>query len=173
MIILCFMVDDFWPWGFDQWYLEEWCHPDNVKNTESLWVWSSEGEVPPNAVPGGFDEELLYIGRSVHKKALIPGKINKSEGVCCVTWRGTVHKISEYEILSGCNVVWVPDSDGSVPCEALPAGKSEIGEVLYVGRVKHNGATIIGKVQRIHDVCYIAYDGQEISYSDYEVLVVK
>ncbi|XP_075216256.1 uncharacterized protein LOC142321769 isoform X3 [Lycorma delicatula] len=125
MIILCFMVDDFWPWGFDQWYLEEWCHPDNVKNTESLWVWSSEGEVPPNAVPGGFDEELLYIGRSVHKKALIPGKINKSEGVCCVTWRGTVHKISEYE------------------------------------------------VQRIHDVCYIAYDGQEISYSDYEVLVVK
>ncbi|XP_075216255.1 uncharacterized protein LOC142321769 isoform X2 [Lycorma delicatula] len=99
MIILCFMVDDFWPWGFDQWYLEEWCHPDNVKNTESLWVWSSEGEVPPNAVPGGFDEELLYIGRSVHKKALIPGKINKSEGVCCVTWRGTVHKISEYEDL--------------------------------------------------------------------------
>ncbi|XP_075216359.1 natterin-3-like isoform X2 [Lycorma delicatula] len=151
----------------------KWCHPDKIKGTESLWVWSSDGEVPPNAVAGGFDDELLFVGRFVHKRALTPGKIIQSERVCCVPWGGKEHKSEEYEVLCGCNVIWVPHSQGSVPSEALLAGQSEHGEVLHIGRVKHNGATIIGKVQKSHYVCYIPYNGQEIPYSDYEVLVVK
>ncbi|XP_075216249.1 natterin-4-like isoform X2 [Lycorma delicatula] len=153
--------------------LKDWLHPDEIKNTNLLWVWSSDGEVPPNAVSGGFDNELLFIGRFVHKTALTPGKIVRSAGVCCVPWGGEEHKKSEYEVLCGCNVVWVPCSKGLVPSEALPAGRTENGEVLYIGRVKHHGATAVGKVQRSHHVCYIANDGLEIAYDKYEVLVVK
>jgi hypothetical protein len=54
----------------------------------------------------------------------------------------------------------------------FPGGKTEDGETLYIGRVKHDGTLTIGKVQPSHGVCYISYGGKEIRYSDFEILVV-
>ncbi|XP_075216250.1 uncharacterized protein LOC142321767 [Lycorma delicatula] len=143
------------------------------RDTAPLWIWSSDGKVPPNAVAGGFDKELLFVGRFIYKSALTPGSVYPSKGVCCAEWGYGERKNSDYEVLCGCNVVWIPDSKGSVPAGALPAGKSEYGETLYVGRVQYQGVTIIGKVHKSHRVCYFAYNGLDLSDASYEVLLVK
>lgn len=49
-------------------------------------------------------------------------------------------------------------------------GESEDGEPLFVGRVNHEGTLTIGKVQPSHGSCYIPYAGQELAFTDYEVL---
>lgn len=54
------------------------------------------------------------------------------------------------------------------------AGHSEdMGhEKLYIGRVKYCDHIIPGKVQPSHKVCYIPYDGKEISVENYEIMIV-
>lgn len=64
----------------------------------ACWVDAQRGEVPPNAVPGGFDNEQLYVGRASHEGALIPGKIVPSHGVCYVAWGGLEHGKEEYQV---------------------------------------------------------------------------
>jgi hypothetical protein len=56
------------------------------------------GEIPPNAVKGGHDNEDLYVGRARHEGALLPGKIVPSHGVCYVSWGGQEHGKNEYEV---------------------------------------------------------------------------
>lgn len=53
----------------------------------------------------------------------------------------------------------------------ISGGKSEDGEILYVGRVNHQNTVTIGKVQPSHGVCYISFAGKEIKFFDYEILV--
>lgn len=137
------------------------------------WVPAQGGDVPPNAVKGGHDSEDLYIGRARHEGALIPGKVVPSHGVCYISWGGLEHGKDEYEVLTGCEVEWVPASSGQVPDGALPSGETEDGEPLFVGRTSHEGTRTLGKVQQSHGVCYIPYGGEELSYPDYEVLVPK
>lgn len=139
----------------------------------ACWVEAQGGEIPPNATPGGFDNEQLYVGRAKHEGALIPGKIVPSHGVCYVAWGGLEHGKSEYEVLTGCEPAWLPATGGQVPEGALPSGETEDGEPLFVGRATHEGTTTVGKVQQSHNVCYIPYGGQELSFPEYEVLVAK
>ncbi|KAK7790439.1 hypothetical protein R5R35_009487 [Gryllus longicercus] len=137
------------------------------------WVDARAGEVPPEAVPGGFDGEQLYVGRAQHEGALIPGKVVPSHGVCYVAWGGAEHGKEEYQVLCGCDVTWVPTAGGEIPSNALPSGETEDGEPLFTGRAQHEGTVTVGKVQASHNVCYIPYGGQELGYPDYEVLVPK
>nr|CAD7409601.1 unnamed protein product [Timema poppensis] len=139
----------------------------------ATWVDAAGGEVPPNSVPGGFDNEQVYVARARHEGALLPGKLVPSHGVCYVPWGGAEHGKPEYQVLVGCEPAWVPSVAGQVPDGALPSGETEDGEPLFVGRAKHEGTLSVGKVQASHAVCYIPYGGQEIGYQEYEVLVAK
>nr|CAD7606691.1 unnamed protein product [Timema genevievae] len=139
----------------------------------ATWVDAAGGEVPPNSVPGGFDNEQVYVARARHEGALLPGKLVPSHGVCYVPWGGAEHGKPEYQVLVGCEPAWVPSVAGQVPDGALPSGETEDGEPLFVGRTKHEGTLSVGKVQASHAVCYIPYGGQEIGYQEYEVLVAK
>lgn len=76
-----------------------------VEHPESFWMPCSNGEVPPNAIPGGFDKELLFVGRAVHETALTPGRIIRSEGVCSLPWGGGEHKKSDYEVRYYCKIL--------------------------------------------------------------------
>lgn len=67
---------------------------------------------------------------------------------------------------------WVAAEKGNVPVNAFPAGHSEQGETLYIGRVRHNGNFVVGKIQPSHRVCYIASGTEEINFPKYEVFVV-
>lgn len=139
----------------------------------ACWVSSKGGDIPPNAVPGGFDNEQLYIGRARHEGALLPGKVVPSHGVCYVPWGGAEHGKDDYEVLCGCEAAWIQSVGGNLPEGALPSGESEDGEPLFVGRAQHEGTVTVGKVQASHNCCYIPYGGQEIGYPEYEVLVAK
>nr|SIW59360.1 Farnesoic acid methyltransferase crustacean-type [Blattella germanica] len=139
----------------------------------ACWVDAQGGEVPSGAVPGGFDNEQVYVGRASHEGALIPGKVVPSHGVCYVPWGGQEHGKTEYQVLTGCEAAWIPAAGGALPEGALPSGESEDGEPLFVGRAAHEGTMTVGKVQPSHSVCYIPYGGQELAYQEYEVLVAK
>jgi hypothetical protein len=65
-------------------------------------------------------------------------------------------------------VYWAPASGTQVPPEAIQGGMD--GEPLYIGRAKHEGALIPGKVVPSHGVCYVAWGGAEHPISEYEVL---
>lgn len=139
---------------------------------EFCWCQISDGVIPPTAVEGGNDGgEPLYVGRANHEGALLPGKVKPSHTVCYVAWGGGEHAKSEYEILCDCTPGWVPTSGNNIPSNAIPAGQTEDGESLYVGRVHHEGTLTIGKVQPSHSVCYIPYGGAEVGFADYEIMV--
>lgn len=113
----------------------------------ACWVPSANGQVPVAAVAGGSDGETLYVARARHEGALIPGKLVPSHGVIYVPWGGGEHSHAEYEVLCGCSTMWVPVNGDAIPPQAQPAGETEAGEPLFVGRVNHEGALTIGKVQ--------------------------
>ncbi|CAB3379165.1 Hypothetical predicted protein [Cloeon dipterum] len=52
----------------------------------------------------------------------------------------------------------------SLPSSAVAAGRTAYGETLYVGRVKHDGVDVVGKIHVSHGLCYIPYNGDEVAY---------
>ena len=55
-----------------------------------------------------------------------------------------------FQVLTGCEVEWVPASSGQVPDKALPSGETEGGEPLFVGRALHEGTMTLGKVYFVY-----------------------
>ena len=71
-------------------------------NARYDWIPSSNGQVPPQAIQGGYTStgEVLYIGRKVHKGVMIPGKVHPSHGGLFVAYGGAEHAYQfDYEIL--------------------------------------------------------------------------
>ncbi|CAG9581118.1 unnamed protein product [Danaus chrysippus] len=138
------------------------------------WVKAGD-QLPDNAVIGGFENEVLYIVRSKHRRSLTPGKFVPSEGIGYISWGGQANaKAGEnLEILCGYNFVWTKTNGDSIPSGAIEGGYSEVNhEILYVGRVERKGCVIPGKVQPSHKVCYFSFDGREVPSREYEILVL-
>lgn len=72
-----------------------------------------------------------------------------------------------------CELAWIPASEGNIPLGALQGGFSKDKDPVYIGRVEHDGATTIGLVHPSRGSCFCPYGGDEISHSEYQVLVVK
>ncbi|XP_020287655.1 uncharacterized protein LOC109856586 isoform X1 [Pseudomyrmex gracilis] len=143
-----------------------------LEDTGSMcWCDASGGMVPPGAIEGGNDGEPLFVGRASHEGALIPGKVKPSHSVCYVAWGGEEHGKTDYQVLCNCKSTWVPTSGGNIPHNAIPGGETEDGEPLFIGRVEHEGAMTIGKVQPSHSVCYIPFGGAEVAFPEYQILV--
>jgi hypothetical protein len=142
----------------------------------TAWVADSNGSVPDGALVGGIDNgEEVYIARSEHNTALIPGKFIRGHTVTYVAWGGGEHAKNEYEVLvvpSG-SISWVPCSGSEIPPNSVPGGISEDGEPLYIGRVSHEGTVTVGKVHPSHGSLYIPFGGAEVAYPDYSILVKK
>ncbi|XP_033228796.1 C3 and PZP-like alpha-2-macroglobulin domain-containing protein 8 isoform X2 [Belonocnema kinseyi] len=178
-------------WGASgQWQLEARCLADyggfetvrapepsapserTVPGSTGIWRESVAGMVPSDAVEGGRDlDGPLYVGRAHHEGALIPGKVNPQHSACYIAWGGVEHGKEQYEVLCALPSTWVPTSGDNIPPNAIPAGNTEDGEVLFVGRANHEGTVTIGKVQPSHKVLYIPFGGQEVPLPEYEVLV--
>lgn len=69
--------------------------------SNSKWVSASSGNVPANALPGGYTKqgEVLYIGRANHLGGLIVGRIQKSHRCVYVGHGGREYSLSDYEVL--------------------------------------------------------------------------
>lgn len=141
------------------------------------WVSCSNGNVPGNAVQGGYDvSDTIFVGRAEQGGDMIPGKIVPTHGVCYVSHAGEEHGKSSYEVLCnphGLEIEWVHTNGDNIPNGSLQGGGTQSGEPLYIGRVQHEGTQTIGKVQPSHGCLYIPYGGSEHNYCDYEILVCK
>ncbi|KAL2738914.1 natterin-3-like [Vespula squamosa] len=127
----------------------------------------------PNMITIGRDLDgmNLVVGRARHHGDVLPAKVKPDHSVAYVCHNGNEHMKHEFEILMPTDFKWIPSGHGHVPENAVEAGRTVNGEVLFVGRTYHNGVPCVGKVQRSHGVLYIPYDGQEIPFRQYEVLV--
>ncbi|CAL7938983.1 unnamed protein product [Xylocopa violacea] len=138
-------------------------------DTSHLWIDYNEScGLPQNAVSAS--EDGLYIGRAHYRDSLTPGGVRNN--VCTIPWGGASHDKKDFQVLCGKYVNWVKSWEGSVPLYALPAGESEDGHALFIGRVLHDGVYRIGKIQPNHQLCYIPVDGQAEPHIDYETLVI-
>lgn len=69
---------------------------------------------------------------------------------------------------------WEKCVTGNIPEGAIPGGKTARGETLFIGRtIVHGNTYSVGKVHPSHGCLYVPYDGTEISFKEYEVLVQK
>ncbi|XP_032669896.1 natterin-3-like isoform X2 [Odontomachus brunneus] len=120
-----------------------------------------------------LDGSNLVVGRANHQGDMIPAKVKPDHNVAYVAHGGAEHTKHNFEVLIRAPPVfnWVRSKNGNVPPNAVEAGRTSSGEMLYVGRAHHNRVPCVGKVHRSHGCLYIPYDGKEISYRDYEVLV--
>ncbi|XP_001606524.1 C3 and PZP-like alpha-2-macroglobulin domain-containing protein 8 [Nasonia vitripennis] len=156
-------------WILDGSYVTAPAVRSQLLETSSHWVdYDPELGLPRGAVTG--HEDGLYIGRSRHRHSVTPGGVRGSS--CSISWGGLGHEKHEFQLLCGKDVGWLKCSRGAVPLLALPAGETEDGNALFIGRIMHNGVAHIGKIQPNHQVCYVALHGQEVAYAEYEVLVL-
>lgn len=129
------------------------------------WISHSHGIVPPGAVFVGFEQENwlhpLYVGRAWFNGALLPCKLVPAMGFCYISWLGNEIPLSYYQVLCD-DKIWVKTSGGTIPKGAIPGGRSETGETLYIGRAYHKGLTM-GKVQPSKGCMFMPYDGNELT----------
>jgi hypothetical protein len=145
------------------------------------WVPCSEGQVPRDAVQGGWDSRLggpFYIGRCGYKGNIELGKVTHDGKTCYIPVYGDEHESHNYEILVKDNkdmvLSWPRYTGGQVPPGAISGGvivKSQTR--LYIGRTiePHDGDTVPGKIVPSRGKLYFP-SGREHSREDYEVLVI-
>jgi hypothetical protein len=66
--------------------------------------------------------------------------------------------------------VWVGATAATIPDGAFEGGQDS-GESQYVGRARHEGALIPGKVVKSHGTCYVPWGGGEHGKDEFEVFV--
>lgn len=57
-----------------------------------------------------------------------------------------IFKVFYFQILMPADFQWIPSSNGHVPPDAVEAGRTVEGEILFVGRAYQNGVPCVGKV---------------------------
>ncbi|XP_060655742.1 uncharacterized protein LOC132790987 [Drosophila nasuta] len=131
-----------------------------------------DGAIQSGSTPQGYD---TYVARAYYQEDLLPGGyVPQARAVFAShgCHARQLNSIVDLLILTDCEYKWETSQNGQVPTNALVAGYSELGEVLYTGRGVHQGHTILGKVHPSHRVLYMPYNEQEVSARTYEVLVV-
>ncbi|KAJ8705947.1 hypothetical protein PYW07_010724 [Mythimna separata] len=153
-----------------------------VRHKGYHWLPMKDGQLPPNAIIGGYDNEELYIARAYVTGSLCPGKYVKSVGKAFIPFGGNEHiKEEDFEILCGytnANATWFKVDSKYIPENAFIGGRTggdlEIrGEALYVCKAEvETGKVVTGKGYGRTYLCYLPNKGQEITASSFEVLVV-
>lgn len=166
-------------WHFGDLTLNRQTREDRLDRRDRIsglrWMWASNGVVPENAIPAGrIGSRRYYIGRAHYEGSVTPGQIDTKRKACSIPWGGDEHMRNVYEVLCTPGQFLAVTADNTETLlTASTAGMSEEGEPLFIGRVKHKGELVYGKVQRSHGVCYIAYEGKELSFENYEIFIAN
>lgn len=73
-----------------------------LSTSDACWVFSSDGEIHPDAVCGGHTKtgEKLFVGRGIYNDCLTPGKVHPSHKSLYIPFDGAERRIrTSYEIL--------------------------------------------------------------------------
>ena len=131
-----------------------------------------------DCVIGGEDVngESLYVGRAVHNGCFVPGKIVPSFGCIIIPADDKEVRYTNYEYLAKPKkgkFVWKSAHTGSVPPNAVSAGK---GSPYYVGRAIHTSSyssMVIGKIDLVKGNIHLPYRYREEPKTHYEALVYE
>ncbi|XP_050092390.1 uncharacterized protein LOC126575634 [Anopheles aquasalis] len=147
--------------------------PVTTPKPSAKWVKTYGNHVPSNAIPAGKidNRRVQFIGVQYYKDDLIPGAVVQIAGVCYVASHGQSHYVLNYEVLVATKGKFVPTTLGNIPANALPAGKTAKGEILYICRADHKGMKLVGKAQKSQERCFVGYNGLELKFSKYEIYV--
>ncbi|XP_013106607.2 uncharacterized protein LOC106086465 [Stomoxys calcitrans] len=138
------------------------------------WFATSNGVLPPAAISCNLnDKELNYVARVKYNGNLIPGRLQSTQGLCYITYKGKVLSFNNYEVFVSGNASWAPVVNGRLPSNALVGGYTDDGELLYIGRALHLGNLTPGKVQHSKGCCLISHQNREIACPEYEVCVTN
>jgi len=129
------------------------------------------------AFAGGKDKHggNLYVGRAPLGGGCHVGCVPPSSKTCFIPLFGKEHKSTSYQVLvvpEGVRVHWERSSGGNVPPNAVVGGYNEEKQKTYVGRVMHKSALTPGEIVPQENCIYIPYEGKEVEYDQYEVLVL-
>jgi hypothetical protein len=143
-----------------------------------LWQAAANGQIPPNAIPGGQEQgKPLAICAAPYKDGRHPGKVVGK--TCNFGYGGAEIKSEKFDILLGNSALlaqnplfvrWVPAQNGQVPPGAF-LGAQEPGRVLPICRANYQGGVQPGKL--VVRNCNVAFNGKEVLIAQYEVLVVS
>lgn len=123
----------------------------------------------------GEDEDgsPVYVGRAYNFQHWLPATIIPRKKQCFVPFGCyAVSSKSKIEIVTGTEFEWINASIGYVPGNAEKASLGTNGEILYIGRVKHENAMCVGKVFSLYASILFPYKGKEVNLSNYEVFCV-
>ncbi|XP_055547455.1 uncharacterized protein LOC129731466 [Wyeomyia smithii] len=175
MVQYASLYNDYVPYQLDRPYkddkrsfLRRWDALNGMK-----WVPASNGEIPPDAVVAGRDgKQKLFVGRAEVMESVALGSVIPEEKACFVPWGGKNYERKHYEVLCS-NGRFVPVESYNILVSGTPAGISEQGEPLYIGRAKYKGSLISGKIQRSYDTFYLPYKKKEVELkiSDAEIFI--
>ena len=129
--------------------------------------------IPHGAILAGNDVDgsPIFVGRAHHESDHLVAKVIPDKQIAYVSYDGREIPKHNFEVLCHGNVQWVHSSNGQVIRNAVAGGRTEYGEILYIGRGRHAGALTVGKIQQSHGCLYISFDGSEVALRSYEILI--
>lgn len=146
------------------------------------WVQASNGEIPDDAVEGGWchsTKEKIYVARAKsYNCTLTPGALKKSAQGCTYSKDSYQQHSNVYEVLvnpgNRAALQWVT-SKAPVPPSAVEGGFSAPGMTLYVGRQSTNKKDIVpGHIDPANGLLHLIgskYKAQ--TFKTFEVLVIS
>jgi len=143
-----------------------------VLTLPEVWLPAHGRSVPPHAVFAGVDSDgdQIFVGRADHDGDLLPAKVIINKNCAYICHGGREHVKDFFEVLVGYGYSWHPTGHGSVSPNAVPGGKTDDGETLFIGRGEYEGSLTPGKIHPSHGCLYIPFGGREIRLENYECL---
>jgi hypothetical protein len=137
------------------------------------WVKAQAGQTPPNAIVAGKsrDGQPFYVCRAQYEGGIYPGTLASPSQECRIPYEGKEYSFTNYEVLAAGNYNWIAVYSGDIPFDAMPAGREQQGNILYICRGEINSEWHPGKIRHASSGCSVPYAGKELTAPWYEVLV--
>ncbi|XP_063705489.1 uncharacterized protein LOC134834671 [Culicoides brevitarsis] len=109
----------------------------------------------------------IGVGRFKLHGDILPGTFYIKDMCVKAAYGGQAHTAEdEFEILCNGNLDWVPAGQGKVVEKALPGGRCNYNEELFIGKVEREGKKFVGKIHPSHGCLYIPYLTAELRVPD-------
>jgi|GEM_PF-1916952 len=145
--------------------------------TIAQWVPVTNGQIPGNAVIGGFEAngDRIFIARVNHEGGVHVGKARQGDQTAFIPYGSREISLPNYEVYLGDGSMgrygrWQPVKPGQpIPANAIQGGNEADGTPLYVARAVIENSFQPGKAKG--NAAFIPYGGQERVVNQFDVLV--
>lgn len=147
-----------------------------------VWIRASNGEEVDNAIVGGISDRgsAIYIARAQVRdnlrNELATGSLPVGHDCAYIPLGGKELRVNDYEVLCnpyGVRILWIAWTGKKLPAGAVQCGTDAQDMPIYVARHCDDGNLIPGKFKISSGNCYIAWNGKERIYREYEMLCVS